>query len=344
MQEVVDAVEAVHGEGQVPSLSVHVRVEGRVALHHTVGEARRSPSPRPAAADQRYDLASVTKVVAGATVTARHLAGGALRLDDPAARFVPGADPRVTVRHLLTHASGLPAWAPLHAAVPVAAWGTPAARARILDDALATALVAPPGSVHAYSDLGFLWLLRVLEALGGPLDAQVAAILGPAGLGALSYDGAGAAATEDCPLRGRVLEGEVHDANCAAMGGVSTHAGLFGDAAALAAFGDAAIDAARGARDDLPSPVALWACAGPGSHRGGWDGVTPGASSTGGGWPPDTVGHLGYTGTSLWLSPSRRVVVALLTNRIHPVDDKAPIRAARPRVHQAVARALRWRV
>lgn len=343
MRRVVEVVDAVHAEGRIPALSIAVRVDGREELRHTVGEARRIPSPRAAAPDQRFDLASVTKVVAGATLAAAHLARGALRLDDPAARWLPGADPRVTIAHLLGHGSGLPAWAPLYAAVPRPAWGTPEARAAILGAAWSTPLVAAPGAAHVYSDLGFLWLLGVLEALGGPLDAQLAALLGPAGLGALSYDGAGAAATEDCPLRGRVVEGEVHDANCAAMGGVSTHAGTFGDAPTLARFGDAVIDAASG-RGPLPSPAPLWSCAGPGTHRGGWDGVTPGASSTGGAWPADTVGHLGYTGTSLWLSPSRRVVVALLTNRVHPLDDKGPIRAARPRIHGAVAAALGWTV
>lgn len=342
MRRVAEVVDALAAEGRIPSLSVHVRVEGREALHHTAGWARVVPSGAPAAPEQRYDLASVTKVLAGATVASLHLRSGAVRPDDAAARWLPGVDPRVTVAHLLTHASGLPPWRPLHARVPVDGWGTPEARAAILAAARGEPLAAEPGSVHAYSDLGFLWLLQVLEAVGGPLDQQLAPLLRDTP--GLSYDGAGAAATEDCPLRGRVLAGEVHDANCAAMGGVSTHAGLFGDARSVARHAEALLDAAGGRRDDLPSPAPLWALAGPGTHRGGWDTVTPGASSTGGAWPPDTVGHLGYTGTSVWMSPSRRVVVALLTNRVHPRDDKEAIRAARPLVHDAVARALCWRV
>jgi CubicO group peptidase (beta-lactamase class C family) len=342
MQRVVDVLEAIREEGAIPSLSLHVRVAGREVLHHTTGDARRVPSLRPATTDQVYDLASVTKALAGATVTAHHLGLGALGLDDPANRWLPGVDPRVTVRMLLTHSSGLPAWAPLYAGVPLDSWGTRSARAHIL----AATRIAPvqlPGTTHTYSDLGFLWLLQILEALGGPLELQLAAIVAPTGL-PLRYAGGDAAATEDCPLRGRVLEGEVHDANCAAMGGVSTHAGLFGDARSVASFAEALLDVSRGVRDDLPSPAPLWRCAGPGTHRGGWDTVTPGASSTGGRWPSDTVGHLGYTGTSVWMSPSKRVVVALLTNRVHPRDDKGPIRAARPRVHDAVATSLGWTV
>lgn len=342
MQRVIDAVDAIVAEGSVPAVSVHVRVAGAEVLHHTAGRARLAPE-RVAGVDQRFDLASLTKPLAGAAVASLHLAAGRMRPDDPVRRWLPGVDARVTVAHLLTHASGLPAWAPLHQVAPVTQWGRPEVRAAVLAAAAGAVPIHPPGVVHVYSDLGFLWLLQVLEALGGPLDAQLAPLLRAAGVeGRLSWDGAGAAATEDCPLRGRVLEGEVHDANCAAMGGVSTHAGLFGDARAVARYAEALLDAHAGRRDDLPAPP--WHLTGPGSHRGGWDGVSPGASSTGSSWPADGVGHLGYTGTSVWLAPRQRGVVALLTNRVHPVDDKRAIRAARPRVHDAVAAALGWRV
>lgn len=336
MEEVARELDAIVAEGRIPSASIAVRVDGREALAHTVGRARLDP-PRAAVPDQPYDLASVTKPLAGATLAARWLERGALSLDDPAARFVPGVDGRIAVGMLLQHASGYPAWAPLYERVPREAWGTPEARGAIVAAAVATPLAAPPGTTHTYSDLGFLALLAVLEALGGPLDRQLDEVLGSAGLEGLRWGWPGAAATEDSPLRGGVIEGCVHDPNAFAMGGVSTHAGLFGTARAVAAFGDALLDGR------LPSPAPLWAAKGPGSHRAGWDGVSVGAyTSTGSRWPADAVGHLGYTGTSLWIAPRQRVVVALLTNRVHPRDDKQAIRAARPRVHDAVARALGW--
>ena len=148
-------------------------------------------------------------------------------------------------------------------------------------------------------------------------------------------------------MRGFVVEGTVHDLNAAALGGVSTHAGLFAPARAVAALAERLMLAAMGdlRGRGLPGRAlrAQWEVRGPGSHRGGWD--TPsrnGYTSTGRFFPDDALGHLGYTGTSVWVVPSRRVTVAFLTNRIHPKDDLAGIRAARPLVHDAVARELGW--
>ena len=96
------------------------------------------------------------------------------------------------------------------------------------------------------------------------------------------------------------------------------------------------------ARDGDPVLNMLMTTRGPGHHRGGFDAISEGYSSTGHFFPRDTVGHLGYTGCSVWSSPSTRTTVALLTNRIHPTDDKTVIRRVRPQVHDAVARALGW--
>jgi CubicO group peptidase (beta-lactamase class C family) len=217
----------------------------------------------------------------------------------------------------------------------------------VISAAVSTPLAYEPGAAHTYSDLGFLTLLAVLEATGGArIDALLQElVLGPAGLTDLRWGWPGAAATEDCPVRGRVVEGEVHDLNAFSMGGVSSHAGLFGTARSVARAGDAVLDAVQGRRDDLPGRALarFWSSRGRGSHACGWDTVSL-PSSTGAYWPSDGIGHLGYTGTSLWIAPRQRVVVALLTNRVHPVDDKtkAAINDARPRVHDAVARDLGW--
>jgi len=344
VDEVGAEVARIVGEGGIPSASISVLVEGREELHLSVGHARLVP-PRPVAEDQAYDLASVTKPLAGGTVAAALVERGALALDDPAARCVPALDPRITVRMLLQHAAGFPAWAPLYERVQP--WGTAATRAAVVAAAVGTPLAAEPGTAHTYSDLGFLSLLAVLEAAGGArIDLLLQdLVLGPAGLTDLRWGWPGAAATEDCPVRGRVVEGEVHDLNAFSMGGVSSHAGLFGTARSVARAGDAILDAVQGRRDDLPgrSLATFWTSRGPGSHACGWDTVSL-PSSTGSFWPADGVGHLGYTGTSLWIAPRQRVVVAFLTNRVHPIDDKtkAAINDARPRVHDAVARSLGW--
>lgn len=344
MQEVVVALERLVAAHRMPSASLAIRVDGVERLVHTVGLARLDPE-RPAVGDQPYDLASVTKPLAGAGVAAALIDSGALGLDEPARRYLPDVDPRVSVRHLLQHASGYPAWAPLYADIE-APWGTAEARRRVLDAARGTPLQAEPGAAHRYSDLGFLVLLEVLERVAGPLEhALHRLVLAPAGATDLRWGWPCAAATELCPVRGAIVEGTVHDLNCAAMGGVSTHAGLFGTARAVAALADAMLDAGTGRGGPLAGRALaeMWRSRGPGSHCCGWDGVTRGGyTSTGAHWPDDGVGHLGYTGTSLWLAPRQRTVVALLTNRVHPTDDKARIRAFRPAVHDVVARALGW--
>ncbi|MEZ4316033.1 MAG: serine hydrolase domain-containing protein [Myxococcota bacterium] len=332
----------------VPSISLTVRSEEREVFHHTVGLARYEP-PRPVAVDQPYDLASVTKVLAGTAVIASLVEDGTLTLDTPASAHLDGVDPRITVRHLLQHGSGLPAWRKLYLEIGNGAYGTAATRDAVYALIRSVELEADPDTRHVYSDIGFLWLLQIAEAATGTPFAQLfhERVTVPSGVVDLRWGWPGAAATEwPCPYRHVGIEGTVHDLNCASIGGVSTHAGLFGTSRAVAALGEAFLEATRGnpRYDGLPGRTlaAFWAAKGPGSHRCGWDGVTPGASSSGRFFPPDSVGHLGYTGTSVWIAPSRRTVVALLTNRAHPIDDPLPIRKLRPLVHDAVATALGW--
>lgn len=344
MDEVRRTLEAVLAEGRIPSLSICVRVGGAEVLHHTVGNARTVPR-RVAGEDQAYDLASVTKALAGTTVTASLVEEGRYGLETPVARWFPEVDGRVLVRHLLTHSSGWPPWRPFYADVR-GAWGTASAKDQVLRAIRAVPIEAEPGTRHAYSDLGFMTLMAIAEAETGlPFDRLFAErVLGPSGVRDLRWGWPTAAATELCPVREILIEGTVHDLNCASLGGVSAHAGLFGTARAVASLADAIRRSVAGEDLGLPGRTlaAFWATEGPGSHRGGWDSPSQGYTSTGRFFPPDARGHLGYTGTSVWIVPSRGTVVALLTNRVHPVDDKEPIRAARPRIHDAVATALGW--
>ena len=286
-------------------------------------------------------------MLAGATVTASLVAEGCLSLDTPVHSHLPGLDHRITVRHLLHHSSGLPAWRPLYELAP-RPWGTDATRSTMLDAVRSTPLESTPGLQHRYSDLGFLVLLELVERVTQTPFQHLFAerVLGPTKIEDMRWGWPSAAATEDCPIRGRVMEGTVHDLNCDAMGGVSTHAGLFGTARSVADLGDRLLRATLGdpSCKELPGKTLhqFWNEKGPGSHRLGWDGVSTGYTSTGKHFPPDTVGHLGYTGCGLWIAPRRRTVVALLTNRVHPIDTKDAIRRARPAIHDAVASALGW--
>ncbi len=344
MDSVRNAVRDLVGAGEIPSASICVRVDGEEVLDASFGVARLQP-PRQVAPDQPYDLASVTKCLVGASVAASLVANGQLSLDAPVAERIPAVNPQITPRYLLQHTSGLPAWNAFYKRVP-GAWGTEAARRLILDAAANTEVEVPPGTQHCYTDIGYLILTDLLERAGGaPLETLFEErILRPTGIGDLRWGWPRAAATEDCPERGTVIEGTVHDLNCAAMGGVSAHAGLFGTARAVASLGQAFMDAGLGVDNGLPGSTlaSFWSTSGPGSHRLGFDSISAGYTSTGHWFPSDTVGHLGYTGTSVWITPFRRTVVVLLTNRVHPVDSKRAIRAARPIIHDAVATALGW--
>jgi CubicO group peptidase (beta-lactamase class C family) len=326
----------------IPSLSACVLRPGQPPALATVGWASLQPV-RPAAPLQVYDLASLTKALVGSTVCASLVAHGALDPDAPVQEVLADVPPTITARHLLDHTAGYPAHVKLYERVQLP--GTEQARRQILDEARAVPLVYEPGSASIYSDLGYLVLLDLVETLTGqPLDRLFASLIaGPAGVSGLRWGAPDAAATERCPVRGALVEGIVHDPNAWAMGGVSTHAGLFGSAYAVARLAAALLDPSPALRSTAAQLEAWWRVPSVGSHRGGWD--TPshsGYSSTGGALPAGAVGHLGYTGTSIWMVPREGVVIVLLTNRVHPTDELTAIRAFRPRFHQAVARQLGW--
>ncbi len=342
-----------------------------VLFHVAVGVTRLVPTPGAAVTlATRFDLASLSKPIATTTVALTLAAAGRLDLDAPAGRYRPafaaggpdgtglagpgGADARraVTVRQLLTHASGLPAWAPLHEKLRNV--DDPRAGAAALVDA--TPLDALPGTQAVYSDLGFITLGALLEAAGGaPLEALYRQMVkAPFGFVETDYAPLGApkpwpagtpvAATELSDWRGGVIEGEVHDDTTWAMGGVAGHAGLFGTARDVHRF------AARwlAMHEEVPGPIphllvteTFRRQGAPGTTRTlGWDTPSPGASSAGARLAADSIGHLGYSGTSMWIDPGRRLIAVLLTNRVHPTRENRRIQAFRPRFHDLVAAAF----
>ena len=294
-----------------------------------------------------YDLASLTKVMATATLAMRQAAAGTLPLDTRVAalrqEFTGDGRDVVTIADLLEHASGLPAHRPFHRRV--------AGRAGYGAAIAAEPLAYPPRTRHEYTDLGFLLLGLILEESGRqPLDIQFATWRDEAlpgadvGFGPLRPSPARVAPTEADSWRGRVLSGDVHDANAAAIGGVAGHAGLFGTAGAVGAFARwfLAVWLGRvGESAGVPTAMAgRFATRGavPDSSRAlAWDTMLP-TSSCGSRLSPTAIGHTGFTGTSLWIDPERRLYVVLLTNRVHP-DGAAGdgIRALRIAVHDAVA-------
>lgn len=368
MQRLDRYLRQVTEEGVVPGAVICVTQRGATVWHEAYGAAECASRQRPMRRDTLFDIASLTKVVATTSLVLLAHHAGVCRLDDRLQRFYPAlvdtAMGAITIRQLLTHCSGLAAWQPLYQALlpagPVISDPAVARRhrQRAADLILHTAMLYPAGSRVLYSDLGFMLLTDILEAqYQQPLDAlfchMVARPLGlchtayrPLGVtSALPTCSAAYAATEVCAWRQRLLSGEVHDENAWAMGGVAGHAGLFATAEDLSRFAGAFWETSVGQRSWLPAALVQESMQRqtqpPGNTRAlGWDTPTPGKSSSGDFFSRHSIGHLGFTGCSLWLDLERQITVVLCTNRVHPTRHAAGIVSLRPNVHNLVMRAL----
>ncbi len=319
-----------------------------------VGRMSAEPDAAPMPVDALFDLASLTKVVATTPVAMHAVERGYLRLDYPVSEIVPefagaGRDP-VTIRHLLTHTSGLPAYVEFYREFD-ADRITPAARARILERIFAASLEAAPGQRYAYSDLGIILLGEVLtRALGEPYWEYAAReIFAPLGMTDTQWNPPPELLprippTEVDPWRGRLVRGEVHDENAHAMGGLSSHAGLFSTARDLAIYAQTLLNLGTYDHQRVLSRarISRWRARQEivaGSSRGlGWD--TAAESGRWSMFPPEAFGHTGFTGTSLWLDPSRELFVVLLTNRVYPTRENSKHVQARIDFHTEVVRAV----
>jgi CubicO group peptidase (beta-lactamase class C family) len=275
-----------------------------------------------------YDLASLTKVVGPTTALMVLYDQGKIHLDDPVSLYVPafsgGAKDRVTLRMLLEHRSGLPAgrdlWRSAH--------NPEEARAQVIS----TPLGCEPGRCYEYSDLGADMLGFVVEAASGqPLDQFLQEkVFGPLGMTDTFFRPADTlkarvAPTEVTPTRGYPLQGEVHDENAYALGGVAGHAGLFSTANDLSVFAQMMLDGGEydGTRIIADSTIALFTKRAAGTRALGWD-TCGGSGSCGKYLGEDAYGHTGFTGTSVWIDPDRDMFVILLTNRVHDARAKRP--------------------
>jgi len=309
-------------------------------------------SAAPSATETLYDLASLTKPLATAALAALWFARGELDLDERVGAMLPAAAGRpigqVRIEHLLAHASGLPDWRPLYKELLGQGMEIPSPRSRdaLLELTLQVPLEAEPGVRRRYSDLDYIILGRLLERIGGQrLDVLVdKQLLRPrtadnaryfnllASAEARSSDAARTAPSESCPWRGRILRAEVHDDNAWTGGGVEGHAGLFAAAGAALSLARLWLDAAHG-HGPLAVAAARFLPSGP---TLGWDRPSEEGSQGGAHLGPDDFGHLGFTGTSVWIQPAAERIVVLLTNRVHPDREDRGIAETRRLIHDAV--------
>ncbi|MET3698299.1 serine hydrolase domain-containing protein [Bacillus oleivorans] len=331
----------------IPGAVIHVSYQDQVILQEAIGHRVVFPEKQPLEIDTVFDLASLTKVVASLPVTLKLLETGQIRLDDRVAYFLHdfgknGKD-SITIRHLLTHTSGLPA----HKEYFLESLTTE----QIVDRINKQELVAPIGERVIYSDLGIITLYQVIEKITGDRFEQYVKkqIFEPLQMTETGFNPAfnenRYAATEYSEKLKDYKKGIVHDDNTESMGGISGHAGLFSTVNDLANFAamiesngvfqgkriisEEAVELSRKNFTPFDS-----------EFRGlGWILKSPTYSSCGDFFSNRSYGHTGFTGTSIWFDPEIKLHVILLTNRVH-YGRKDPILRLRPRLHNIIRTSI----
>lgn len=329
-----------------PAAVIEVGNAGQMRWRQAFGRLTYDRDSAPATDDTIFDLASLTKVISTTPLVMQQVERGVLALDDPVSghiaewRNADRAD--ATLRDLLAHCSGLPAWRPYFRELDGQEMYERAISVEPLEYA--------PRSRSVYSDLDFILVGFIVHGRM-PLTERFALMLSQMGIvEEIQFNPpqlwrARIAPTEYDHWRGRLLVGEVNDENAAALGGIAGHAGLFGTAAAIGSYARHLLQVLDGRggvfrRATLEEFVSRRTDI-PGSSRAlGWDMMLP-TSSCGTRMSERAFGHTGFTGTSLWIDPENDVYVVLLTNRVHPTRENEAIKRVRPAVHDAVLAELR---
>lgn len=354
-------------DGVFPGAVLAVRCGDRPVSRFYAGHLSTVPPGSPVSTSTMYDLASLTKPLATVTALVLLMQKGSCRLDDRVADHLPECTDAsigsATIRHLLTHSSGLPGWRGFYerlspdGTIPSSSGEREQAKKAMLSLIRSEVPVYERGTRSLYSDLGFILLGLIVERNSGQsmsdyfLDHIVRPLRGPrigfilpdrrhAFSDSANDETSGVAPTEVDAWRGHLLCGEVHDQNAAALGGEAGHAGLFGTADAVLAISGEWLRAYYGratildrtlvqefTRRQKPEGSSSWAL--------GWDTVSM-PSSAGRYFAARSFGHLGYTGTSVWIDPVRDLEVVLLSNRVHPSSRNEAIREFRPAIHDLV--------
>ncbi|MGH7667903.1 MAG: serine hydrolase domain-containing protein [Gemmatimonadaceae bacterium] len=343
LREVLDAAVRNHA---FPGAFAVVGTHAGILASYGAGHLDWAPSPRPDA-HTMWDLASLTKVIGMTSAMMQLVEQGRVSLDAPVQRYLPEwTGPHkneVTVRNLLTHTSGLPAFR---------------AYDRITTNAdsiaalmMAEPLEALPGTRYVYSDIGAYLAGKIVERVSGQrLDRYLADhVFGPLGMDETMYNPPDSlrpriAPTELDPRRGGKLRGRVHDERAYYLGGISAHAGLFSSGADLARFAEMYLNggALGSVRLFRPQTVIAFTTLQDTtlSNRAiGWE-KPNGTNSAGHLMSPSAFGHTGFTGTSIWIDPARDLFIVLLTNRVDPTRNNHKIGGVRIALADALGEAI----
>lgn len=364
------ALQSAVDDSVFPGAQLAVRLRGELQCMVVAGRLFTEPPGPPVQPTTIYDLASLTKPLATVTSVLILTQRGQMALGNSVQEVLTELEGapigQATVRDLLTHRSGLPGWRPFYERLtprrmnPSLSGGDQSMKQSVLKMIRDEPLIYAPGSRNVYSDLGFMLLGFLVERLSGmtldlwceeaivrPLRADPMMFCSTVGRAQFdvvhpSIDVSRIAPTEQDEWRNRLVHGEVHDENAAAMGGVAGHAGLFGTAESVLAVSGAWLRGYHGKESLLDRELvrefttrqesvvrSSWAL--------GWDTPSP-PSSSGSNFSERSFGHLGYTGTSLWVDPLCELEVVLLSNRVHPDRRNEKIKTFRPRIHDLVYR------
>ena len=369
LHAVEDAFKEALAEGVFPGAVVLAAKGEEILCHAAFGARSLVPEKTPMRPDTIFDLASLTKPLATAPAIMLLVREKKIRLDDRVTRFFPNfgvlGKTYVTFRQLLSHSSGLPAWKPYFEEIvrdqkagKVNFVASRAAKHYVFEQIHRERALSAPGTQALYSDLGYMLLGETVEEVSGwTLDRYCYdKIYKAIGLRSTSFIDLTQlrarrlepihemiAPTEDCPWRKRVVCGEVHDDNAYAMGGVAGHAGLFSNAEDIHRFLLRLRKCLAGADPLIPASIVEEFFARDESVPGstfalGWDTPSAENSSSGSFFSPHSVGHLGFTGTSIWWDLEKDCHIILLTNRVHPSRTNDKIKGFRPHIHNVIMR------
>jgi serine-type D-Ala-D-Ala carboxypeptidase len=354
-----------------PGAVLLVNKDGQVVYHRAFGNRSLEPEVTPLSEDTIFDLSSLTKPLATATAFLHLVRDRKLLIDDRVTRlfhnFGVHGKTHVTFRHLLAHCSGLPGWRPYYKEIIKVERGgrvnflcSQGAKQHVFEMIHREKPESDPGRNVVYSDLGFMLLGEAIEEISClTLDRFCQErIFKPLGLRSTSFIDLSLvrtrrlvpvtdmiAPTERCEWRKKIICGEVHDDNAYAMGGLAGHSGLFSSAADVNVLLSRLRDAYFGKGSLLPEAIMREAftrdrTVAQSPRTLGWDTPAATGSAAGTRFSKNTVGHLGFTGTSMWLDLDKAVHVVLLSNRVHPSRNNDKIKDFRPVIHDLVMEAI----